>query len=128
MPNSSASEAVAGRMAYARRWLETFAPEDLRFEVQGQLPPQAAELDEDQRRFLGRLADELLPGMDGQGIHELIWKLAGEFERLTTAELFRAIYLVLLGKTRGPRAGSFLTVLDREFVLRRFNEAARAGS
>jgi lysyl-tRNA synthetase class 1 len=115
-------EAVAGRMGYARRWLESFAPEDLRFLVQPTLPPQTASLSADQRRFLHRLAVRLQEGMEGQGIHELIWELAAEFGETRPADLFRAIYLALLGKPRGPRAGSFLAVVGVEFAARRFSE------
>jgi lysyl-tRNA synthetase class 1 len=121
-------EGVVGRMAYARRWLELFAPEELRFEVQATLPPEAAELSADQRRFLGRLAERLHDGLDGQAVHELIWELAGESETTRPADLFRAIYLAVLGKSRGPRAGSFLTVLGADFTVRRFEEASRARS
>ena len=53
-----------------------------------------------------------------------IWELAGEFGETRPADLFRAIYLALLGKPRGPRAGSFLTVLGVEFAVRRFREAS----
>jgi lysyl-tRNA synthetase class 1 len=121
-------EGVAGRMAYARRWLDLFAPETLRFEVQSTLPPQAAELSPEQRRFLGSLAGRLREGLDGQGIHDLIWELAKEFEGVRPADLFRAIYLVLLGKPRGPRAGSFIAVVGVELAVRRFNEASRISS
>jgi lysyl-tRNA synthetase class 1 len=116
--------AVAGRMAYARRWLDSFAPEDLRFEVQPELPREAAALTADQRRFLGRLAARLREEMDGQRIHELIWELAGDFDETRPADLFKAIYLAVLGKPRGPRAGSFLTVLGVDFAARRFKEAS----
>jgi lysyl-tRNA synthetase class 1 len=40
-----------------------------------------------------------------------------------TPEFFRALYLVLLGKERGPRAAPFLAVLERPFVLKRVLEA-----
>jgi lysyl-tRNA synthetase class 1 len=118
--------AVAGRMAYAKRWLETFAPEELRFEVQSSLPPAAATLSADQRRFLGRLAERLEGAEEGQAIHQLIYELAQEFEATQPAELFKAIYLVLLGKPRGPRAGSFIAVLGSELCAERFREASAA--
>ena len=121
-------DAVAGRMKYAERWLESFAPEDLRFVVQENLPEEAAQLSPVQREFLGRLSERLAPGMEGQAIHEQIYELAGEFEGCRPAELFRAIYVALLGKARGPRAGSFLAVLGAEFAAGRFREASRAGS
>ena len=117
-------EAVAERLAYARRWLETFAPEADRFEVRDRLPREASELSPEQRRFLGRLAERLRPGMDGSEIHDLIYELAGSFEGSPPATLFTAIYLVLLGKPRGPRAGAFLAVLGPEFCADRFREAS----
>lgn len=121
-------QAVVERMAYVRAWLEAFAPEDLRFVVQPTLPPETGQLDQAQRRFLGRLAAGLEEGMSGQSIHELIYELAGEFEASKPADLFRAIYLSLLGKPRGPRAGAFLAVIGPEFSAQRFTEAAQETS
>ncbi len=121
-------DAVVGRMEYARAWLDSFAPEELRFAVQSSLPSETAELSDEQRRFLGRLARGLRSDMEGQAIHELIYKLAGEFDGARPADLFRAIYLSLLGKPRGPRAGSFLAVLGPDFSAERFREAAAEGS
>jgi lysyl-tRNA synthetase class 1 len=40
-----------------------------------------------------------------------------------TPRFFRNLYLVLLGKERGPRAAPFLAVLDKKFVLQRLREA-----
>ncbi len=125
---NASARAVAERMAFARRWLDAFAPEDLKFEVQQTLPKLAEELDSDQREFLSRLADQLEPGMDGQGIHEAIYALAGTFPDVKPPRLFQAIYVALLGKQRGPRAGGFLAVLETEFSVKRFREAAGSGS
>jgi len=117
-------EAVRGRLPSARRWLQSFAPENLRFTVQSRLPEQARGLDEAQRRFLAELGDGLRPSMDGQAIHDLIHELAGRIEGATAGELFQAIYLSLLGKPRGPRAGWFVSALGVEFCAGRFKEAA----
>jgi lysyl-tRNA synthetase class 1 len=120
------AEALQRRLGYARRWLESFAPEDLRFVVQPRLPAEAAALAPAQRRFLGRLAERLSPELDGPAIHALVYELAGECADAPAAELFRAIYLVLLGKPRGPRAGWFIAVLGTEFCRARFGEASGA--
>jgi len=117
-------EAVGSRLAHARLWLERFAPEDMRFAVCEELPEVAAELNEEQRAFLARLAEELSGEMTGEDIHKLVYDLAGEFEGTKPAALFQAIYLSLLGKARGPRAGSFITVLGPEFCAERFRQAA----
>lgn len=121
-------EAVSGRLTYARRWLESFAPEELRFEVQAVLPPQARELSSDQRAFLGRLAERLSPGLDGEAIHKLIYELAAGLPGSKPASLFEAIYVSLLGKPRGPRAGWFLSLLGPAFCAARFSEASREAS
>ncbi len=117
-------DAVASRMGYAHNWLEGFAPDSIRFTVQPRLPDEAAELDDAQRGFLGRLADGLEAGMDGQQIHDLIFRIAGDFPGTKPPRLFEAIYLSLLGRSRGPRAGWFLALLGPEFTTRRFREAA----
>jgi lysyl-tRNA synthetase class 1 len=117
-------EAVASRLGYARRWLERFAPEEIRFEVPEQLPAEAAGLSDAQRVFLERLADRLGAGMDGQAIHELVYEVAADFAATKPAVLFRAIYLALLGKERGPRAGMFIASLGPEFCARRFRQAS----
>lgn len=117
-------EAVAGRIRYARNWLDSFAPEEMRFTVQSSLPREAAELDDAQRRFLGSLASRLRDGMSGADVHDLIHGMADEFPELEAADLFRAVYLALLGKAKGPRAGWFIELLGPSFCAARFAEAA----
>jgi lysyl-tRNA synthetase class 1 len=119
-------EAVGARMRYARRWLEAYAPEDLKFEVQATLPAEAASLTADQRGFLASLAGRLEDGMSGDEIHALIYAVASAFPGSQPAELFRAIYLTLLGKPRGPRAGWFVALLGPRKSASRFTEASRA--
>ncbi len=115
--------AVETRLRYLRNWLERFAPEDLRFEVQSELPPEARALDPLQVRFLCRLAERLTDGMDGVAVHELIHELRQEFDDAGPGKLFQAIYLVLLGKPRGPRAGWFISLLGPSFVAARLAAA-----
>jgi len=119
--------AVAERLGYARTWLEGFAPEDMRFSVAAQLPAAARELGPEQRAFLGRLAGELREGMDGNEVHALVYGLAGEFAGVKPAALFEAIYIALLGKPRGPRAGWFIALLGPAFCAERFR-AAQGGA
>lgn len=120
-------DAVASRLEYARRWLDGFAPEDMRFEVRESLPTEAAGLTAAQRQLLARLAERLGPTLDGEAVHTMIYELAQEVPGLKPAEAFRAVYLAVLGKTRGPRAGAFVAMLGPEFCGRRFREAAAAG-
>jgi lysyl-tRNA synthetase, class I len=113
------------RAAYAQRWLETFAPEELRFHVQEQLPAAAKALAGEQKQALQLLGERLRPGMTGEQIHQLIYTLKDELD-VKPDLLFKAIYLARLGKSQGPRAGWFLSTLDATFVKQRFAEAAAA--
>jgi lysyl-tRNA synthetase class 1 len=111
--------AVQKRAEYAKRWLEKFAPEEMKFAVQEEIPAAVQDLSPAQKTFLRRLGEQLQPGMDGDQIHQLIYTLKDEFN-LKPAQAFQAIYLALLGKGNGPRAGWFLSTLDCVFVQRRF--------
>jgi len=119
-------DAVARRLVYARRWLDRHAPEDLRFEVTPTLPPAAAELRPAQRDFLRRLSEGLSDGMTGEQVHLLVYELAKAFPEEKPAQLFQAIYVALLGKPKGPRAGTFIAALGPSFCAARFSEAAAA--
>jgi lysyl-tRNA synthetase class 1 len=121
-------DAVASRLAYAKRWVARHAPEDVRFEVSATLPDAAAELSAEQKSFLGRLASGLEEGMTGEAVHLLVYDLAKEFPSVRPAHLFQAIYVALLGKPRGPRAGTFIAALGAPFAAERFRDASQASS
>jgi lysyl-tRNA synthetase, class I len=116
--------AVGVRLAYARRWLDRHAPEDLKFEVRADLPAETAALSAAQKTFLRRLAGSLDDSMDGEAVHLLIYALAKEFPETKPAELFQALYVALLGKPRGPRAGTFIAALGPSFCAARFAAAS----
>jgi lysyl-tRNA synthetase, class I len=118
--------AVASRLGYAKRWLARHAPEDIRFEVREALPPEASALSADQKAFLGRLASRLEDGMDGEAVHLLVYELAKQSPGAKPAQLFQALYVALLGKPKGPRAGTFIAALGPAACAARFREAAAA--
>ena len=111
-------------VTYASRWLDTFAPDEVKFKVQEKLPERAVRLTDEQKRFLQALADRLRTGMNAEEIHNLIYAIKEELG-MSPGAVFEPIYASLVGKDRGPRAGWFLSSLDLDFVTRRFREAAR---
>jgi lysyl-tRNA synthetase class 1 len=117
-------EALRDRVQYATRWLEEFAPAEMKFSLKPSLPTEAGSLTAAQREFLNRVAAGLEPGMKAEAIHAMVYSAAGEGDSLKPAEAFQALYLALLGTKRGPRIGWFLAFLDRDFVVRRLREAA----
>lgn len=109
------------RVEHVRYWLRRFAPEAVRFEVQDEVPDAVAD---DDRAFLRALLPPLQESAwTAQAIHDTIHTVAAERD-IKQGQAFRAIYRAILGKDRGPRAGFFLASLERDFVLKRFQDAA----
>lgn len=113
------------RIELARGWVEKYAPPQLRVEIAESLPSEAMALSLEQKRGLARLAEVLLEDVSPTELHNRIYEVAREVG-IEHQKLFEAIYLVLLGKPSGPRAGAFISALDRDFVRARFKEAAAA--
>jgi lysyl-tRNA synthetase class 1 len=109
---------VLGReFVYVGKWLETYAPEQVKFSVQAILPQ--VELSDQQRDFLGALAKAVAQAsLDGQGMHEAIYA-AINGAGIKPGEAFKALYRIILGKDSGPKAGWFLASLDQAWLASR---------
>lgn len=116
------------RVEHAKYWLDHFAPPEARTRLAIAWSPElAAQLDADQRRFLGALSSKLNNGhsWNPESLHNAVHETAKE-AGVPGAKAFGAIYAAFLGAKRGPRAGHFLASLERPFVLKRLQEASRA--
>jgi lysyl-tRNA synthetase class 1 len=114
------------RLAAVRGWLDAYAPERARIEIQRDaLPDEAAALGEDQRAWLGALAlaAEAAPPSTGDGWQGLIFAVASA-AALPAGRAFGALYVAFLGRTNGPRAGWLLASLEPGFVVERLRAAA----
>lgn len=117
---------LAERAQYAKRWLQEYAPEKFVFKLQDTMPDAAKQLSDVQKKALKTLHNYLAgsAGMpSGEDIHHFLHGLK-ESEPIEPAKLFSAIYLSFLAKSMGPKAGWFLSVLPKEFVLKRLQEAS----
>lgn len=111
------------RIDHVEYWLKNFAPKALKFHVQKQLPKQSL-TDEQQtvlQLFLQK-ADTI--SWDPNDIHNTIYSIA-EQHQIPAKTAFQTIYMVILGQKKGPRVGYFLSNLDKDFVLKRFEEAVK---
>jgi lysyl-tRNA synthetase class 1 len=110
------------RIRAARYWVENYASEEEKTRLQETLPARAQELTQTQRAFLQILAAKLPDTpWEGDALQVSIFNAA----RLTPIDqpaAFKAIYRVLLDRENGPKAGNFLSFLDRKFVEQRFRE------
>ena len=59
--------------------------------------------------------------MNAEKIQNEIFNIAKESLQINPKELFEALYLVILGKNSGPRLGSFMALLDKEWLQRRLD-------
>ena len=120
------------RSTAARRWLETYAPDQARMAVQAELPTSAvADLDPETLRFLRELSNwaEREAPVSGEAWQALIFNVAKLREPpLPPGAAFRAIYSAFLGRPNGPRAGWLLASLEPSFVIRRLDEAGSAST
>ncbi len=103
-------------------WLDTNAPEDVKFSIQKDMPD--IELDENQLKFLKALSTRLndVEWVAGP-IHDTIYDTSQVCE-LKAGQCFKALYKIFLGKNRGPRLGFLLASLDRDFVRSRIEEGS----
>lgn len=112
------------RIEYAKYWLKEFAPDELKFTLQIELPP--IDLTGAQQEFLSDLANFIeQQNPDGTALHAHIHQLRAEHQ-LSPREAFAAIYRLFLNKDSGPQAGWFLAALERSFVLERLKAATRS--
>jgi lysyl-tRNA synthetase, class I len=112
------------RIEYARRWLQSFAPEEAKFELQPELPK--ATLTDEQKVYLARVQEALQSAeWNGEAVHTILHDVKNDMQ-LAPKNAFCALYLIFLNKPQGPQAGWFLAALDKGFVLSRLQEATHS--
>lgn len=111
------------RVEYARRWLETYAPDEVKIVLQLDLPDVV--LAPPQTAYLTAVSKQLAATeWSGETIQTVLYAIKTE-QSVPAAAAFGAIYRVFFGRENGPPAGWFLAALDRSFVLARLKEAVK---
>jgi len=114
------------RIDYAKVWLETYANDDQKYTLQESLPK--VNLSSDQIAYLKSVSEKLPDtNWDGEEIHHLLHGVKNE-SSIDPKSAFEALYQIFLNKSSGPQAGWFLASLEKDFVLRRINEALNRSS
>jgi lysyl-tRNA synthetase class 1 len=116
-------EHLQQRAEHVRYWLANFAPDDVKFEVKERLPDIT--LAKEQKMVLS-IFKEKIPDLrwEPETIHTAIYQISEE-NKIPIKTAFSAIYQILLGAEKGPRAGFFLSNLPKKFVLKRVTEAIK---
>jgi lysyl-tRNA synthetase class 1 len=108
------------RTVFAKKWLETYAPDKYKFILQKEVPPVTATLSDTQKQALTAVLAfvESRNTLDGPTLHTELHDIKTRLA-IPAKELFSALYLSFLGRDSGPQAGWFLSTLDKQFLCER---------
>ena len=127
VPTEGERARIGRRLTQSRVWVEKYAPEN-RVKLLESLPREVrSQLDADDRSALRLYATRAAAvPWNEESIKESMVVLTKKGGLpVETGRFFRDLYLILLGSEMGPRAAPFLAVLEKDWVLRRLNEAVQ---
>jgi len=110
---------IEEELRYIDQWLQNWAPEEVKFELVQSLDP--SKFSDDEKDYLRKLADEIAQApenADGEWFHKAIYALK-ESMNLEPKQVFKPLYRAIIGKEAGPRAGWFLSILPRDWLIKR---------
>lgn len=116
--------ALKRELTFVKKWLELYAPDDLKFTLL-ETPPVGM-LSGIEKEFLESLSTAIKTeqdAVDAQWFHTLIHAQREKYD-MNPSDAFKAVYKVLLGKESGPKAGWFLSILDRDWLISRLHDAS----
>ncbi|MBI2647640.1 lysine--tRNA ligase [Candidatus Woesearchaeota archaeon] len=109
------------RLHKAKIWLQKYAPDDLKFEVQTNVPKDI-KLNEKESKALNKIAELLQKNdYDERSLFNEFYNVSKELD-LQPKDFFKAAYKVLLNKDRGPKLAPFILALGKEKVGKLFGE------
>jgi lysyl-tRNA synthetase class 1 len=110
---------ILDELKFIDAWLEKRAPEDVKFALKDTVDAGAFNLA--QKAYMSGLADTIATApddADGEWFHQAIYSFK-DYEGLGPKDLFTTLYQALIGKDSGPRAGWFLSILPRDWLIKR---------
>lgn len=113
------ADTILRELRFIEAWLDTRAPDEVKFALAEQI--QKDDFSENEVKFFAALAAKLAEApadADGQWFHLTLYELKDEFG-MQPKDLFGALYRLLIGKPYGPRAGYFLSILPRDWLIAR---------
>ena len=117
--DATEEQTVKKQLVFIDNWLKNWAPEDVKFELADNI--EKDKFSEKEKEFINKLAIKIesSPGeADGEWFHKAIYELKDELN-LEPKEAFSALYSVLINKNSGPRAGWFLSILPKDWLIKR---------
>lgn len=113
------ADTIRRELKFIDTWLERWAPEEMKFSLAEQVEPSA--FSEKEKQLFCQLAEKVATApmdADGEYFHLALYSCKDELN-MQPKEIFSAVYRLLIGKQSGPRAGWFLSILPRDWLLAR---------
>jgi lysyl-tRNA synthetase class 1 len=110
---------IKAELQFIDRWLDTWASDDVKFELSAAV--NESEFSDQEKDLFAMLAEKVAAApadADGAWFHEAMYACKDTLN-LQPKDMFSALYRLLIGKTSGPRAGWFLSILPRDWLLAR---------
>jgi len=112
------TEFIKQRLAYAGVWAEKYAPEEYKIELRDKVYPDARK--KLTRQQIAAVKDftqalEKKDYMEGE-LYDLFWDVA-QRNGIKAPQLFQALYLILLGKERGPKLAPFILAVGKKKII-----------
>jgi len=120
------AEIIRRELAFIDAWLDNWAPEEMKFSLRTDV--DISEFTDTEKQLFAMLAEKVAQApedADGNWFHEAIYE-GKDALNMQPKEVFSALYRLLIGKTSGPRAGWFLSMLPRDWLLAQLKSGSAA--
>lgn len=109
------------RKKYAQIWIDSYAPEEFKFQLS-----QSTEvsLDKEQKEYLKGVIELINQDLPEDDLQKELYSLT-QSQGIETKKAFQALYLVLIGKDHGPKAGVLLSANPKEKIVERLKEVTK---
>ncbi len=115
------AEIIRAELKFIDEWLKRRAPEEVKFELKETIDD--SDFTEQETIFFKLLGDKITEApadADGAWFHNAIYECK-DTTGLEPKTMFSALYRLIIGKTHGPRAGWFLSILPRDWLIKRLH-------
>lgn len=116
---SKQADIIRRELVFIDAWLDTWAPEELKFSLRKNVDMH--EFSDIEKQYFDQLAEKITSAptdLDGAWFHQAIYDFKDKVD-MPPRELFSSLYRLIIGKTSGPRAGWFLSILPRDWLINR---------
>jgi lysyl-tRNA synthetase class 1 len=112
-------QTIKKELAFIDNWLNKWAPSEVKFELLARINP--ADFSDKEKSYLNNLSQKITQApanADGGWFHKAVYEIK-ESANLAPEQIFKPLYRALIGQETGPRAGWFLSILPRDWLIKR---------